>query len=57
MEISQGNSLFSYLYLNKQECYFFSFFFYTENRRAEQVLLMVGLVPGIGERWGSGVGG
>jgi hypothetical protein len=46
MEIPQGNSLCSYLYLKqtKTSCFSFSFFssIKLENRRAEQVLLSEG---------------
>jgi hypothetical protein len=53
MEMSQGNTLYSYFKQTKM-----SFFFTkTENRRAEQVL-SGGLVSvGGGRMWGKGVGG
>jgi hypothetical protein len=45
MEISQGNSLCSYLHLTQAKMSDFSFFFFftkLESRRAEQVLPRVG---------------
>jgi hypothetical protein len=39
MQISQGNSLWNYLYLNQAKMSFFLFsFMKLENRRAEQIL-------------------
>jgi hypothetical protein len=59
MEISQGYSLRSYLYLKGTKMRFFLFSTELENRKAEQVLPEgVGLVPVRGWRWqGKGVGG
>jgi hypothetical protein len=51
MEMSQGNSLCSYLKQTKMS-FFFSFT-KSENRRAEQVLLLGGFIPvGEGKWWG-----
>jgi hypothetical protein len=56
MEISQGNSLYSYLYL-KQKYYVLLFIFFLsstklENRRAEQVLPERGGLASVGGgRW------
>jgi hypothetical protein len=52
MEMSQGNSLYSYL--NKQKCQFFFFLTKKENRRAEQVL-SGSLVPVVGGGCGESV--
>jgi hypothetical protein len=49
MEISQGNSLYSYL---KQKCHFFSII------KIRKQVLPGGLVPvGAGRMWGKDVGG
>jgi hypothetical protein len=51
MEMSQGNSLYSYCKQTKM-----SFFFTkTKNRKAEQVL--PGVLYGVGRMWGKSVGG
>jgi hypothetical protein len=50
MQISQGNSLWNYLYLNQAKMSFFLFsFMKLENRRAEQILPRLG--------WGVGLNG
>jgi hypothetical protein len=50
MEVSQGNSLSSYL--DKQRCLFFFL------RRSEEQVFSVGLVSvGLGRMWREGVGG
>jgi hypothetical protein len=58
MEISQGNSLYSYIKGTKMS--FFFFFFYLqmlENKRVEQVLPGWVGTSGRGRRWRKGVGG
>jgi hypothetical protein len=60
LEISQGNSLCSYLYLKQEKMSFFSFSLFSsiksETRRVEQVLRRVERFPLGGERWqGKGI--
>jgi hypothetical protein len=60
MEMSQGNSLCSYVYLKQAKMSFFSLFssIKLENKRAEQVLPRMRVVPvGGGRFWGKGVRG
>jgi hypothetical protein len=64
MDITQGNSLCSYLYLKLAKMPCFSFYLLcfsstkSENRRADQVLPRVGFgMGGRGEVVGKGVGG
>jgi hypothetical protein len=64
MEIAQGNSLCSHLYLKQVKMSFslyFIFLFYSaklENKRVEQVLpIWMGITSVRGGWWGKGVGG
>jgi hypothetical protein len=57
MEISQGNSLYRYLYLKQAKCHAFLIFYLfsstkLENRKEEQVLPRGMLTPMRGEWWG-----
>jgi hypothetical protein len=56
MEMSQGNSLYSYLKQTKISVFYFYFFTKIKNRRKKQFLSGGGLVPVAGEDVGKGCG-